>query len=262
MKGHQKKTVKRSYKAKRTTKSKSTKVIRKVVKSMAETKNWQITEVNQVCGIWGSSMLGKYINLMPSIVQNTTVHGRIGNVINCTSGVITGYINLLPYNLTTNPYPNIKVKLFLCSYRNKNTNFNENTTIALNEVQEFFTDGSSPGVPFQGSVMDLLMPVNSSKWILHKTKTISLSLSAGTTDYPIGSAPSDNGGKVSCFFKFYLGKHLGRLLYNDSVGGSSLRPTNKNLFLIIQPVRADGTYSSAIIPCEVHYNLNIKYKDM
>lgn len=253
---------KRVYRRKRTNPKKSYKMIKKVVSSMAETKNYSLSEVNQSCGTWGSAMLGKYLILAPNITQNTTIHGRIGNQIEVKSGVLTGYINLLPYNLTTNPFPNIKVKLFLVSYRNKNTNFNENTTLVLNEMQEFLNDGGSTGVPFQGNTLDLLYPVNESKWKVHKQKVISLSLNATTTDYPIGTAPSDNGGRYQQFFKFYIGKYLGKLLYNDTVGGSTARPVNKNLFLIVQPVRADGTYSAAIIPCELHYNLNIKYKDI
>lgn len=258
MKQPQKRTNKR--KAYRTKKP-QTKLIRRVVNSMVETKTFTKTQLNQSCQIWSTGVVGYFQSLCPNFIQGVTAHTRIGNSINVKSAVLTGYINVLPYNSVTNPFPNIKVRLLICSYRNKNTNYNQASTIVSNEMEEFLDAGGTAGIPFQGNALDMLLPVNKDKWICHKSKIINLALNGSTATYSIGDAPVDAGGSVSKFFKFYVGKHLGKLLYDDITGGNYY-PVNKNLWFIIQPVRTDGTASTAIIPCEVHSTLTIKFKDM
>jgi len=76
--------------------------IRSVVKSMAETKLISYTAINESITTANNIVVPYYIPLAPPISQGSGQNNRVGNSIMVTSGHVEGYVNLLPYNATTN----------------------------------------------------------------------------------------------------------------------------------------------------------------
>lgn len=233
--------------------------VRNVVRSMAEKKQTTTTQINQSLTIGDSSVLVNYITLPPVLAQGTAENQRIGNSIQVTSGVISGYVNMLPYNSITNTFTNLKVRLMLVSQKIRNVSTTLSSTLALGDLDTFFDNGSN-GVPFQGTMYDLLAPVNTQRWTLHAQKILTLSLGNSTNSYGNTTAPSSGSGSYQQYFKFYFGRQLGKLVYDDNIG--SQLPTNKNLFLIIQPVTSDGGPRQSGSVAEIHYKYDVNYMDM
>lgn len=245
-----KKTNKTVIKSKR-----STIKIKRIVKSMAETKSNVLVSINNGITTGDVAVVPYNIVLSPVLTQGTSASNqRIGNKVQVVSGVIDGYINMLPYNATTNTYPNIKVKLFLASYKNKNVSAVSSPTLVAGDFATFFEGG----FPFQGNMYDLLAPVNEDNWVIHKQKVLTLSLGASSTSYPSQTTPLEGTSTYQRYFKFYFGKLLGKLQYNDTYNS----PVNKNLYLIVQPITTDGSGRQAGNICEIHYKYECKYKDM
>lgn len=251
---------KKTYKKTTTMKVKMNTRIRKVVKSMSETKEINAVSLNNDCNTGDVTTIPYYIRLTPIITQGSAANLRIGNHILVSSAYIDGYINLKPYDAISNPFPSIKVKLFLVSQRRINSTTTNSQALTASDLGGFF-ESSGASFPFQGSLADCILPINNSNWKVHKTKVLSLSLSGASTSYPDATGPHEGSSKYQSYFKFYFGKALGNLKYDDTTGSNC--PTNRNLWLIVQPVRTDGGLGSGINkPVEIHYNLNIKFKDM
>lgn len=243
-----------SRKPKRT----AARTIRRVVRGMAETKRQLAYYVNQPLSIGDNTILPYIVTLAPALAQGAEDNRRIGNEITVVSGTVSGYVNMLPYNATTNTFPSLKVRMMVVSYKNRNVSANSDPTLVSADFSTFFNNQAS-GIPFQGTILDMFGEVNKERWTLHSEKIVDLTLGGSSTTYPDATGPHQSGTYQKAF-KFYFGKHLGKLKYDDSVG--SQFPTNKNLFLIVQPVRSDGTGREVGAVAELHYKLDIRYKDM
>lgn len=257
--GRRRKPLRKSG-TKRTYKRKSTfaKKVQSVVTRMAEKKQTTTTQINDAITPADNTILVKYINLAPILSQGSAENGRIGNSVKVTSGVIAGYINMLPYNVATNTFPSIKVRLMLVSYKNRNASATSAQNLVVGDLDTFFDNGAN-GVPFQGNMYDILAPVNTQRFTLHSQRILDLSLSGNSTAYPNSTGPHQSG-KYQQYFKFNYGKHLGKLVFDDNVGTNY--PTNKNLFLIIQAVSTDGSARQAGPVAEAHYKIDTKYTDL
>lgn len=194
-----------------------------------------------------------YINLVPELFQGVNVDQRIGNNVKVVKANITGYVNILPYNATTNPTsPCVMIKLWLCSYKSRhNTNF----TTLYNERTDFFDIGNT-NIGFQGNMLDTILTCNKQSWTWHKTQQFKLGASNATTAGPVGTSGYYDNSPMTHKFSFDFAKHLGVVKFNENSAQSS----NKNLFLVFQCVYADGSMLAAQAS-EFHSMLRIEYED-
>jgi len=256
-----KKVVKRVKKAsKRTGKPKKTisKVVKRVIQSQVEQKEYSTYGANQPITT-ANATYPTFISCMPSIQQGTTQGGRIGDEIRIKYARVKGYVNLLPYHITNNPLSTaVMVKLWLCS--SKLSNLNGLTNTAINTG--FFETGSQT-TGFQGNLLDMLLPSNKDGWTIHATKTFELGATYASTGGQVGTGGYYDNSKMILPFNFRFEQHFkGPIKFNDD--GSSLNnyyPYNRNLYLVFQAVYADGG-SQAYQVAEFHHSLNIKYTDM
>lgn len=249
-----KRAAKRIYKRK----SNLNRRVKSIVKGMAEKKQTTSTQINVALTSGDSSVLVPYIALCPPLSQGSAENGRIGNSVSVTSGVISGYVNMLPYNATTNTFTNLKVRMMLVSQKIRNTTSTLASTLTVSDFDTFFDNGAN-GVPFQGTMYDILAPVNSQRWTVHADRILTLALTNSNATYGNTTAPS-NSGVYQQAFKFYFGKQLGKLIYDDTVG--SQLPTNKNLYLVVQPITSDGSARQAGPIAEIHYKYDVHYVDL
>lgn len=193
------------------------------------------------------------LNLVPTIAQGTSNSQRTGNEVKITKAYLRGFVNLLPYNATSNPMISpLWVKMFLVRSKYINTNL-----ISQTDINSSFLNGGASNIPLQGNTLDMLFDVNRDTWTLLATKTFKIGQTAfnGTS----GDTPTGDNSPMSQRFYFNFTKHLKRpLKYPD---GSNVCQNN-NLFLVTQVVRADGVTALANQqPAEFHYFMEHQYED-
>jgi len=188
------------------------------------------------------------LSLVPSPIQGIGKSQRIGNEILVKKATISGYVNLLPYNNTTNTLvAPVMVKMWLFSSKQINTN-----NVSLTGIANNFFDVINSAIGFQGNMLDLLLTLNKDAYTIHATKQFKLGLTNNPSNVTVGSDNSSFSQK----FSFSYGKHLGKLKYDDT----STIATNKNLFLAFQAVYPDGS-TAAISVAEHHWVTRIEYTD-
>lgn len=231
------------------------KTIKRVLHSQIENKISSHYAVNQLLTLATSGVVPYFINLTPSPTQGVTSQQRIGNSIRVVKASVNGFVNVLPYNAVTNLMPSpISVKMWLCKRKNFNNDIRlPNTT----DFNNFFQSGAT-ALGFQQNMLDMTLRNNTEYWTILSSKTIQLQnnyyagATAPTTSI-IGSAY-----RVSQPFRFSFAQHLGLCKYNDTV----TFPQNKELFLVFQPVYADGSTAPAGSGlAEVHFNVEWEYED-
>lgn len=262
-----KKVRRRLYRKKRSMKNKVTKpllksrqfkiAVKKVIHRLAENKTITADASNEsITPCRGIGSAPYFINLLPLITTGTTQGTRIGNQIRIVKNHIKGYINLLPYNATTNNYfcP-IIVKMWVVSWKFANPAFSQP---ALTDFNTFFQRGSATS-NFIGNTLDMIRDVSSDSWTVHKTLQFELTSSPGWGAAIAGSTYPNNSGVFSKKYQFNLTKYAKSLKYDDSISNV---PTNKNLYLVIQTVKADGTSAaSGDLFCENHFQNTMYYED-
>lgn len=239
----------------RKTNARIARVVKRILHRNIENKSLILYAANQSIPTASTSQAPFILTMIPSPTQGTGVANRIGNEINIRRAVINGRVNILPYNSVTNyqPIP-VLVKFFLCSYKINN----QPNTASISTYDTFFDVGNT-GANFQGNTLDLVLSPDKEVWTVHKTKTLRLGV-MGTT----GTGPAFNNANyydasvMTMPFSFSAAKILGKLKYDDTVNNLC---TNKNLWLIIQAVPADGSTGSALRSIECHYNIRFDYED-
>lgn len=253
------KPTKRVYRRrarKSTAKPKVSTAVKKYVKNsihrLAENKVLISSNVNQSLTTASASNPAS-INLCPTVAQGTSHVGRIGNEIKLVKGFIRGFVNLLPYNATTNPLSTpVMVKLWVCS--NKKI---QSTTFSSIGSGDFFEDNASTA-NFAGNLKDMMLSVNKENWHVYATKTFELGATYASSTGPTGTSGYFDNSKMIIPFYFNFGKHLKTTLkYNDT----DTNPTNRNMFLLLQAVYADGSTSS-VTPAEYHYHIRWEFEDL
>lgn len=210
---------------------------------------------NQTITTAGTAIQPFTINCLPTIGEGSEQGERIGLQIKPMVCTIRGFINMKPHNSATNPYMPIKVKMWLASYKVQNRNA---TALQLADFARFFEAGNT-SVPFQGNMLDMVLPVNKADWTVYETRLINLGLTSNSTAYS-GSGFTYDNSRFSVPFSFNVGKHLKqRLMYDDA---STSRPTNRNMYVIIQAVSAEGSSGGNVFQtCEVHYSHRFEFED-
>lgn len=231
------------------------KTIKQVIHSQIENKIVSTYGANQLLTLGTSGVVPYFMNLTPSPVQNVTSQGRIGNSVRVVKATVNGFVNVLPYNSITNLMPApVMVKMWLC----KRKGFNNETRLPnITDFNNFFQSGGTT-LGFQQNMLDMTLRNNTEYWTIFSSKTVQLQnyyyagATAPTTTI-LGSAY-----KVSLPFKFSFAKHLALCKYNDT----ATFPQNKELFLVFQPVYADGSSAPAGSQlAEIHYNVEWEYED-
>lgn len=230
-------------------------LVAKEILNKAEKKVFIQTNINVgVQTANGSSPTSVY--LTPNTSQGTGDQQRIGNRIRVTNGQITGFVNLLPYNAVTNSSaPPIWVKMWLCSYIRQNT-----STVGSTDATTSFFQASGGTNGFNGSMQDLVAPVNQDSWKLYETRTIKLGVANTNATQPASTGAWLDSSSMSVQFQFAIpAEHCTQLSYNDT---ASTIATNKNLWLFVQAVPADGSGGGGQAPVEFHITNFQEFTDM
>ena len=231
------------------------KTIKSVIHSQIENKVQSGYAANQSIAYAGSVTDPTRIILTPALTQGTGANNRIGNQVRVMKANCRGYVNLKPYNVNYNDSKcPIYVKMWLC--RRVDTNLTISSAPTTTDYAQFFQSGNT-ALPFQSNMLDMMLYSNKDYWTVFKTHTIQL----GTLTNPSASAATLLAGnsQVSAPFYFDLTKHLGLLKFNDN--NASYLPTNKELFLVMQAIPADGSSPATFDAVEFHYCVEYQYED-
>lgn len=251
---------KRSYRSKKTTAKKAP--ISTAVKTFVQQSLSRQIESKEIVAygfnidiLTVASSTPTNICLLPEPSQGTGQSDRVGNEIKIKNLYVKGFVNLKPYDSTTNPTAPtpLMVKLWVISAKNVNTNTLSNTA-----VQDYFSIANN-SVGFNANIRDQLLPVNQDMFKVHASKVFKIGVGApstyaGTTS---SSAYLDNSPMIHPF-SFDCSKYVSTLRFDESQTWA----TNKNLFLVVTATRCDGvTTSATLAPCEWHYMVQTKYHD-
>lgn len=260
-----KKTSKKSKKSTCGKRSSKPRVVSSTVKSYVksmihkqiENKVLGYQETNISIAYVGSVTSPTYLNLCPNISQGTTAATRNGDEVTIVKGRIRGFVNLYPYNVTTNVLNSpIKIKMWLCR-RKSGTGLLSGvlTPPTITSWNNFF-QVANVSTGFTGGILDTIKYPNNETFTVFSTKTLELCpnmVNVSTNASQMLGA----SGRVSAPFSFDFGKHLGKLKYNDSQNV----PTNKELFLVFQSVLADGSIPLVGSFAELHAVTEWEFED-
>lgn len=254
----------------------STKVSKKLIRSIAKkvvSSQIQDKEVRQDGGLGLHSFPGSVAAAPPNVWTNANIFdtsvvytgvaqgtgegNRIGNIIRpkkFTFGMI-----LTPQAGITTP---IMVRMYVCTFKFDPNNAvaadiwgsvqNWSTTGGLN--RSFFDNGNT-STGMAGDLSDLMKPINTDVWRVYKVKTFKVGCSSGPA---FGTATGNNDFKVMHRKTINLLPYIPkRITYNDANTNS----LNKKVFLIFQCIKADGTTNDNVsIYANLYYNYHFKYE--
>lgn len=250
------KVYRRNRKAKKSVVSKSVKTyVKRAISRHQENKETTSFSLNQSI-LTQATATPTAINLLPTPAQGSGDADRIGNEIEVKKLVVTGFVNMLPYDATNNPTAPapLLVKMWVVSAKNINTNTFSNTSASSSFFQ---TSNSSTG--FQATIRDQLLPVNPDLFTVHRVKTFKIGFGSlsGANLSTVVSTAFDNSPMIKQF-TFDCSKYVSKLKYDEG----QTWPTNKNMFLVTTVTRADGSTTSATLaPAEYHWRVQCIYKD-
>lgn len=206
------------------------KVIKRYVKSQIHSniENKEYCSYANNTSITNSGATGgfNYLALIPDISQGTTEQTRIGNQVKPVSLNLRMNIQNKVYNATTNPSYHNTYRVLIISFRKQNAFTTADITNNL------FNVGSS-SVGWQGTLLDAMLPVNTTIFKVHYDRVVSLSS-------PVDANVND-ARPFQKSLSFYLKNCLPKTIkYNDAVG----TPTNCNLYMIMTAVASDGSTGS------------------
>lgn len=228
--------------------------VKKAIQSNAENKVFIDYQSNNTITSAGTAAPQPYaIGLSPTITQGTSSNQRIGNQVTVKKAWVRGWVNLTPFNSISNvgPVPCL-VKIWLCKNRKVNSNNIADTSIAT----DFFDTGAGV-VGFQGNVLDMNLPNNMDNWHIFEEKTFKIGAASASATGPVGTGGYYDNSPMTVPFYFEYGKHLGLLKFTDG----SVPATNKNCFVVIQVVYANGNSAATSTAAEVHWSLRLEYQD-
>ena len=193
--------------------------------------------------------------LLPAISQGTGDNQRIGNKLRCVRGVIKGQVNLLPYNAVTNPNTTpLWVKIWVVRHLGI---AGQLSSVGGLDWTTFFR-GNGFNLPFQGTTLDMNLPVNNDYWKVEAVRSFRLGATSYSATGPVTSGGYFDNSHMSVPFSFSYGRYTKKQLkFNDS----GTLPTNHNLYLVITVVNADGTSGAGYYPAEYHFVNTFQFED-
>lgn len=227
--------------------------VKKAIHGNISNRRWVDYSASTNITTAGAGATPQSISLLPyNLVRDANDNGRTGNTIKIVKAYTKGTINLLPYNLTTNPkVAPVMVKMWVLSCKDRHIYPLSGTNISLN-----FFDTGSVSSGFQGNLLDMNLPNSKETYTIHYTKSFKLGLGSGTTAFPSTSVQvNDNSSYCKSFYFNYGRKFKAPIKYLDSTG----YPSNRNCFLAVQCVYADGT-STAVTVANWSWTTVVEYE--
>lgn len=236
-------------------KSKTSPMLRLAVKEaiakLAEKKTVLASATN--VALTTSSGIPNFVALQPTISQGTSQNQRVGNQVRVVNASIRGYVNMLPYNATTNPLgPVTMVKIWIVRYKQSNP-----ASLVSTDIATAFFDTGAGVSGLLGTPFDINAFPNKDSWDIVMEKTFKVGGASATGSIPAANSQLFDNSSSAVPFSFEFGSKLGMCLYNDT----TTNPTNKNLFFVIQPIAAVGALG-LYTPVEMHWNYKCDYIDV
>jgi hypothetical protein len=228
-------------------------LVRSAILSQTEVKQWSLYGANQGMQTGSSGAIYPFqLYIDPQLTQGLGDGQRVGDEVNIRSGKAVMFINLLPYNATTNPNPcPFWVRVWLVSYKKQNTN-----SIASTDILTSFFRVPSTSLSFQANMLDMALEVNTESWTVHSDKLVRVGSTAPSSTGPVSSGSYFDTSASSVQLEFSL-PLKGPLKFNDSATTAS----NKNLWILAQTVPMNGVNNSPYFSAECHYNISFDYTD-
>lgn len=258
MKYFRKNIKRRIYRRKRMAKKPTVSArIKKYVKKQihANVENKEVASFSSNNSITaGDSASGTHPILVP-VAQGTSEGSRIGNQIRVVKGQIKASFNLLPYNATSNPNPlPVLVKVWLI--RDIRTN-QQLSSLGVTVYNNFFRAGATT-YSFQGNPLDVVGECNKDLIRVLATRTFRLGCTGSITATPIYGQSFLDNSPMAKQITINWGKYVKKQLKFDETDNYA---TNANLYLVIQPVAADGSNTTGKTPIEWHYTNIMQFED-
>lgn len=254
------KNRKASKRPRRTTTSTFKKKVQRIIDRQVEKKRYVITGANISAVTASGGGTPTALNLMPTLALGTNQEARVGEQVKIVKARVKGFINIAPYAPVSNPGPTpIKIKMWVVSSKLTNV-----ITLGSTNVGTGFFEVGSDTTGFTGNMLDMMLPVNKQAWVVHHEKVFNLGATYASATGPVTTAGYYDNSRMSLPFSFEYGSKFKKPL-NFSDDSSSLNgnyPYDRNCWLFIQPVYADGQASSGYAMAEYHYLVDIDYTDM
>lgn len=238
-----------SYK-KKTPKDGLSKKIDSAISRRLENKSYVNYAANQSIMLAGLTLAPAQQYLLPVIAQGFGSSGRIGNEIKIRSGVLTLAINTTQYAATASGLPtNVRVLLLSSKVTNDNS-------ISSVDANTFFQIGNTDA-DFQGTMLDMLLPVNTDQYTVYYDKVVKLGMANGVqTSGNFNMFDNSSSQQLLTIDWGQWFKSPLKFQDNDTV------PTNRNLFLVLQWCRVDGgSATQGDVAAEYHFTNVVKYED-
>ena len=187
-------------------------------------------------------------SLMPTLVQGTGSSQRMGNKVRIMSSNFRCIVRLNPYNSTLNPNPTPSwVKIFIVSQKIYNLpTFSGTDFFQINNSSQTFT----------GQNLDMLFPVNTDVFTVHKTFMFRLGTTSASNNFPGANTIFDNSVQ-SKYLNIPLGKYYKSLKFDDT---ASNIPTNHNLWFVIQATPCNSLANGSN-QASIDWVLDTRYED-
>lgn len=196
------------------------------------------------------------VNLaMPPVTQGVGQGARIANKIRCTSLILRGHVNVLPFNNPNNllsPPHYIRIIVFRMK-----SNIALPTAAAMGNILRF----NNINVAFQGLPSDLYTTYNLDSFTIYKKRTIKLGNSLSTEAVvPVETRVRSGMLNVMTMFKFDLTKRFRNktFIYDDATSIC----TNRVIYIAAVTVNLDGSLSPGQQPSEIHWQTEMTYTDI
>jgi len=190
------------------------------------------------------------ITLMPTLVQGVGSSQRIGNKVKIVKGNMRLALNLLPYNVNTNPHAcPAWVKIWICSQKTTNSN-------SFTATSNFFQINNA-AIGFQGQALDMVFPVNDDIITIHTKRQFKLGCGGTSNTFPGSNVSAFDNSSYCKYLDIPLGKYYKQLRFDDT---ASNLPINTNLWFVIQVVPANGQALSGQM-ANINYALELLYED-
>jgi len=188
--------------------------------------------------------------LLPLLNQGLGQGNRIANQIHIIKAQTSLYVNSKRTgdNMINSP---LMIRVWLLSYKIANSNLAPSWA-------EFFQTGNL-SAPFQQNMLDMILPVNKDEFTVYFDKTYKVGLGA-VLPSNIDTTNALDNSSYNQRIDVEWGSHFKQALdYNDSDNV----PTNRNLFVVFQAIRADGatTVSDNDSGAEYHLTNTVYYED-
>lgn len=262
--------AKKRAEARRIARSASLKTMRKIAKDeihrMAEDKESKIGYSNRPLYSYPSTAtipnnfetnnIIDCSTIWSNISQGTGEGNRIGNKIRFTKYMFNFILN---YNVAVN-VPQF-VRMWVITYK-----FDPNNAAAsdiwscmngaITSARNFFDNGNASN-GMDGTLLDLVSPVNTNVVTVHKCKTFKV----GAASSPSGGLTTGNNDfKYAIKSRVNLLKYQKRVQYNDTATTSF----NKKIFIVFECIGADGVVvpDTSAARCNLNYFFNLKWEDI